>query len=107
MKIKLITIVAEVLIVFLASLPAKAQVAFLEPTKKNISYYVEADSESVSAPRYHHYINMKAVRHFVINFPDVSNEKWYSTPDLLVAMFTLYNIDYRVDYDKKGNWIET
>ena len=108
MKRRLITIVGEVLMVFLTSLTAKAQVAFVEPARKNVSYYyVRTDSESVSVPDYHHYINMKAVRHFVIHFPEVSNETWYSTPDLLVAMFSLYNINYRVDYDKKGNWIET
>jgi hypothetical protein len=53
-------------------------------------------------------IKGNALRHFVKNFNDASAEKWYATPDLLVALFSFRDIDYRVDYSSRnGNWIET
>ena len=42
-----------------------------------------------------------------MDFPEVSNENWFCTEELFVAMFTLDDVNYRVDYDRKGNWIET
>lgn len=53
-------------------------------------------------------IKANALRHFVKNFNDASVEKWYGTPDLLVALFSFRDVDYRVDYNSRnGNWIET
>jgi hypothetical protein len=53
-------------------------------------------------------INVNALRHFARNFNDASSEKWYATTDLVVALFSLREIDYRVDYNiRNGNWIET
>src|SRR5215467_7247822 len=53
-------------------------------------------------------INVKALRHFIKNYEDLSSEKWYATTDLVVALFSLRDIDYRVDYNSRnGNWIET
>jgi len=52
-------------------------------------------------------ITTRAIRHFLENFNEVCNETWYCTPGLFVAMFKLNDIDYRVEYDKNGNWIET
>jgi hypothetical protein len=53
-------------------------------------------------------INVNALRHFVRNFNDTSSEKWYAAPHMVVALFTLRGIDYRVDYNNRnGNWIET
>jgi hypothetical protein len=53
-------------------------------------------------------INVNALRHFVRNYNDTSDEKWYATPDMVVALFSQQGIDYRVDYNSRsGNWIET
>jgi hypothetical protein len=52
-------------------------------------------------------VNSKAVRNFVRSYKNVSNEKWYKVQDGFIAMFILYDINYRVDYDKKGNWLHT
>ena len=53
-------------------------------------------------------INVNALRHFVRNFNDTSNEKWYAAPHMFVALFSHQGIDYRVDYNNRnGNWIET
>ena len=53
-------------------------------------------------------VNVNALRHFARNFNDASSEKWLATPDLVVALFSFRDIDYRVDYNSRnGNWIET
>ena len=53
-------------------------------------------------------VNVNALRHFVKHFNDASSENWYTTPDLVVALFTARDINYRVDYNiRNGNWIET
>lgn len=53
-------------------------------------------------------INVNALRHFLKNFNDAGDENWYATPDLVVALFTVRDVNYRVDYRRRnGNWIET
>jgi len=52
-------------------------------------------------------VRSKAVREFVRSYKNVSNEKWYNTQDGFIAMFILDDINYRVDYDKKGIWLHT
>ena len=84
-------------------------------SRKNVSPYMKLIAANVSEPTYFTpgnndritNITMRAIRHFLVNFGEVSNEVWYSTPDMFVAMFKLNDIDYRVDYDRNGNWIET
>jgi len=56
---------------------------------------------------YYNNISTRAIRNFVADFPEVSNENWFCTQDLFVATFTLNDISYRVDYDRTGSWIET
>jgi len=52
-------------------------------------------------------INSKAMKNFGRSFRNVSNEKWYEVDNALIATFTLNDIDYRVDYCKKGYWLRT
>ena len=40
-------------------------------------------------------------------FKNVSDEKWYEMPDATRVKFTLNEVHYAVDYDKKGQWIHT
>jgi len=89
------------------AMTAKGQFAFVEPSKKIVPAYLRTVRENVSESMYYNNISTRAVRDFVMNFPEVSNENWFCTPDLFVAMFTLNDISYRIDYDRKGNWIET
>ena len=95
---------------------AQEEFAYSNPsTQKNSAPYMKLIAENASAPTYYTpgtndritNITMRAIRHFLVHFGEVSNEVWYSTPDMFVAMFKLNDIDYRVDYDRKGNWIET
>lgn len=89
------------------STTAKGQFAFVEPSTKKTPSYLRAVKENVSEIIYYNNISTRAIRNFVLNFPEVSNENWFSTSDLFVATFTLNDITYRIDYDRKGNWIET
>ena len=108
MKRKLLVAFAVIFIPFVLGVSVKAQMAFSKTSpKKNVPSYLRSNTNNSSAPSYYNNISTRAIRHFVTNFAEVSNEKWYCTSNLFVAMFTLKGIEYRVDYDKKGNWIET
>lgn len=84
-------------------------------SRKGVTSYMRLIAENVADPVYYNAgnnnkitnITSRAVRHFLVHFSEVSNETWYCTPGMFVAMFKLNDIDYRVDYDNKGNWIET
>jgi len=52
-------------------------------------------------------ISTKAFREFKKNFKTVTNEKWFDLTDMVRAKFTLDNISYKVDYDKRGHWLHT
>jgi len=105
MKTKLFIAFIGVVIAF--STTAKGQFAFAEPSKKIVPAYLRTVKENVTEPLYYNNISTRAIRDFVMNFPEVPNETWFCTSDLFVAMFTLNDISYRIDYDRKGNWIET
>ena len=100
-------VIAFIGILITVSTTAKAQFAFVEPSKKNIPSYLRGVKENASEPPYFNNISTRAVRDFVMNFPEVSYENWFCTSELFIAMFTLNDVSYRVDYDRKGNWIET
>jgi len=53
------------------------------------------------------HINLKAIRNFNRSFKNVSNEKWYEADDASIVTFTSGDIEYRVDYYKKGYWLHT
>ena len=52
-------------------------------------------------------ISPKAVTSFHKTFKNISDEKWYEMSDATRAKFTLNDVHYMVDYDKKGNWLHT
>jgi hypothetical protein len=64
-------------------------------------------SKNVSSSVDPNNLKSRAVRNFVRSYKNVSNEKWYNVQDGFIAMFILDDINYRVDYDKKGNWLHT
>lgn len=105
MKTKFVTALIGFVIAF--SMTAKAQFAFVEPSRNTVPAYLRAIKDNSSGTSFYNNISTRAVRKFVMDFPEVSNENWFCTEELFVAMFTLDEINYRVDYDKKGNWIET
>jgi hypothetical protein len=52
-------------------------------------------------------VNTKALRDFSKAFKTVTNENWHIVQDGFIAKFKQNNIQNRVDYDKKGNWLTT
>jgi len=116
MKKILFTSLFGLLVALSINCSAQEEFAYSKTTpRKNPMPYMKLIAENVSEPTYYTpdnndkitNITLRAIRHFLVNFGEVSNEIWYSTPDMFVAMFRLSDIDYRVDYDRKGNWIET
>jgi len=103
-------------VTFSINCSAQEEFAYSNPSpRKSPTPYMKLIAENISEPTYYTpgnndkitNITMRAIRHFLVHYGEVSNEVWYSTPDMFVAMFKLNDIDYRVDYDRKGNWIET
>lgn len=79
------------------SLTAEGQDAINKPQPLNVAVLVNRNN-----------VNVNALRHFARNYNEASSEKWLATPDLVVALFSFRDIDYRVDYNSRnGNWIET
>lgn len=112
----LFTSLFALLITIAKSSTAQDEFAVPKPSsRKSLTSYMKLIAENASEPTYYTSgnndkitnITMRAVRHFLVNFGEVSNEVWYSTPEMFVAMFKLNDIDCRVDYDRKGNWIGT
>lgn len=94
-----ITSLAVLTAMFIASLGLKvqAQESFSKAGSLNAAIHVNRND-----------VNVNALRHFLKNFSDAGSENWYATPDLVVALFTVRDISYRVDYNSRsGNWIET
>jgi len=52
-------------------------------------------------------LKSRTVRNFGRSYKNISSEKWYEVPDGFIAGFILDDINYRVDYDKRGNWLHT
>jgi hypothetical protein len=52
-------------------------------------------------------VSPKAVSNFHKTYKNVSDEKWSELPDATRVKFTANQIQYVVDYDKKGNWLHT
>ena len=52
-------------------------------------------------------LNSKAVRHFNNEFSFADNEKWFKIRDGFTVKFMANDIQYRVGYNKKGNWVNT
>ena len=52
-------------------------------------------------------VNSKAVKDFRKSFAGASGEKWFVIPSGFTTKFTQNDIQYRVDYNKKGNWTGT
>ena len=52
-------------------------------------------------------INIKALRDFSKTYKNVTDEKWFVIKTGFMARFTLQDIQYRVTYNRKGNWVAT
>src|ERR1044071_3920937 len=72
-----------------------------EETLDNFTEYVSLNS-SAEIPS--NDVNIKAAKDFERQFKNVSNAKWYKTPEAFVADFTENEIETKVIYDLKGNW---
>lgn len=108
MKKKLVITFAGTFLSLAMSVAANAQfILSKSQTLKEVTSYVRSTDKDPVAQAYRNDISVRAVRHFLRNFDNVSNETWYKASDMCVVTFALDNINYRVDYDRQGGWIET
>jgi len=106
MKKKLVTTFVGTWLFLVITVAANAQFVFSKgQTSKEVTSYVR--SVERDARGYRNDISVRAVRHFLKNFENASNETWYSASDMSVVTFIISDINYRVDYDKLGSWMET
>lgn len=85
---------------------SQTSIARLEPSKKMATHRNAIhENEPVVIDRRD--VNQNAIKNFARNFKKTTNEKWFRLSDGLLAAFTLNDIQYRVDYDKSGNWLHT
>ena len=80
---------------------------FKKQPSKEITSFVRTIDKDGLIPSYRNDVSIKAVRNLLLNFDNVTNEEWYEAPDRSVVTFSVNDIQYRVDYDKQGNWIQT
>ena len=52
-------------------------------------------------------IHPRAINDFQKSFKDISNEKWSKSNEGYFASFNLDSVQTRVDYNRKGRWLET
>jgi hypothetical protein len=53
-------------------------------------------------------VNLRVIRNFMKEFPDVSNETWSIMDNgCYFVRFTKTEISYRVEYNQKGHWLST
>jgi hypothetical protein len=52
-------------------------------------------------------VKSKAAKDFASTYKGISSENWFEEPNGFLAMFTSKDVRYRLDYDKKGNWLCT
>jgi len=69
-------------------------------SEKSVSKNVSSNVEPVN-------VNQRAVKDLARSFKNVSDERWFEASDGYIVKFTSNDIDYRVDYDKKGHWLHT
>jgi hypothetical protein len=99
---------AIIFISLLLSIVSNGQPAlYKKQPSKEITSYVRTIDQDIPTPAYRNEINVKAVRHFLRHFDNVSNDEWYDAPDRSVVTFNSNGVRYRVDYDKQGGWIQT
>jgi hypothetical protein len=74
---------------------------------KNISSQTECVWENGLGPGAPNKPGQNVLRNFEQKFTNVTSVRWYESSYGFVVKFNLEGIDYRVDFDKKGNWLYT
>ena len=98
MKKLILILVSAVIVVLCNTSNAYAQ---------NELYFMPENSDSKAPPVPVNELSTKAFRHFNKEFGFVQNESWFKLKDGYTAKFQLDAIQYRIGYNKKGNWVNT
>src|SRR4051812_17500525 len=97
-----VTVVTVVLLNYNATAQSAAYSLFENAASVMLTHSNEKDnSNALSA------IHPRAVEEFQKSFRGVIGEKWAKTSDGYFASFTKDSVQTRVDYNRKGRWLET
>ncbi|QEC68756.1 hypothetical protein FRZ67_16125 [Panacibacter ginsenosidivorans] len=106
--IKTFTVIAAM---FLVNYNATAQTAASNPYDNTLSLNLQhANATGGDEEKNSHVfdnIHPRALENFQKSFKDVSSEKWTKNGESYFASFTKDSVFTRVDYNKKGRWLET
>jgi len=85
----------------------RGQVSGGTPPMGKISSDTEYVWENGSDPGGRNEPGQNILRNFKQKFKSVTSVRWYESSYGFVVKFSLEGTDYRVDFDKKGNWLYT
>src|SRR6266705_6662000 len=108
MKKIIFTGLAGLFLALVMNMAAKGQSAIAKAElPKDMTYHRKSVPENnfIIVPRSE--VNHKAVKDFTKSYKGQSNEEWHEVKGGFIAEFTSDDIKCRVDYDKKGNWLQT
>lgn len=78
-----------------------------DQSSKEIALSEKKQAQNNSKTIYSNDINSKARKNFLKMYKNVSGENWNELPGGMRVKFILNSIQYWVDYNKKGNWLQT
>ncbi len=108
MKKVIFTGVVGLFLALFINVTAKGQAAIAKAElPKDLTYHKKPVSDNDVRTVNRSEVNQKAVRNFSQSFKGSPSEKWYDVEGGFIAEFNSGDIDYRVDYNKKGSWLRT
>ena len=110
MKKTIITGLAGLFLALIINVAASGQTSIAKTNPpKDLTYHRRANLENEFEFRKisRSEANQKAVKNFTKSYKSSPDELWFSVDGGFVAEFTSGDMHYRVDYDKKGNWLCT
>jgi len=108
MKKTIITGVAGLFLALIINVAASGQTSIAKTTLPiDVTYHRRANLENDFKKVSRSEVNPKAVKNFTTNYKGSPDEHWFDVEGGFIAEFASGDIDHRVDYDKKGNWLRT
>jgi hypothetical protein len=111
MKKTIFTLAAGIIVSFAATSHVNAQYnakTTLTPDQAKAMAALDKPASGASAADNKSLVNIRAVKDFAKTFSSVKNENWVLANDGgFIAKFSQNGIKNRVDYDRKGRWVQT
>ena len=108
MKKTIISGFAGLFLALIINVPASGQASIAKTAlPMDVTYHRRANPEDNFRKVNRSEVNQKAVKNFTTNYKGSRDEQWFDVEGGFIAEFASGDINHRVDYDKKGNWLRT